>query len=51
MDSNSTAMIKICSLSNDSTSVLSYMGTNTILTITFLVGESETDESKTINKL
>ena len=39
------------SLSNLSTSVLSYMGTNTILTITFLVGESETDESKTINNL
>ena len=38
-------------LSNLSTTVLSYVGTNTIITLTFLVGESEADESKTINNL
>ena len=39
------------SLSNYSASVLSYVGTNTIITLTFLVGESEADESKTLNNL
>ena len=39
------------SLSNHSASVLSYVGTNTILTLTFLVGELEHDETRTRNKL
>ena len=39
------------SLPNPSISVLSCTGTNTILTLTFLVGESENNQTKTINNL